>query len=84
MEGHPPLPADDAVRSPDHYFDVAIRASSVDDADAMLRLLQPRIAHVFSGAVDELALRTSCAQKPCAVVVDLNDIFSASLFKLSA
>ena len=35
--------------------------------------------HVFSGAVDEVALRF-CRDKPAPVVVDLNDVFCPSLF----
>jgi putative sugar O-methyltransferase len=65
--------------TPDNFFDIAIQAASDDELHRTAKELQPRICHVFSGAVDELLLRF-CRDKPAPVVIDLNDVFCPSLF----
>lgn len=65
--------------TPDDYFDVAIQASTDSELHRTAKALQPRVCHVFSGAVDDLLLRF-CRDKPGAVVVDVNDVFCPSMF----
>lgn len=65
--------------TPDDYFDVAIQASTDSELHRTAKALQPRVCHVFSGAVDDLLLRF-CRDKPGPVVVDVNDVFCPSLF----
>jgi putative sugar O-methyltransferase len=64
---------------PEDHFDEAIQAHSEVEAHHYARLLGPRICHVFSGAVDGMIYRF-CADKPGPVVIDMNDVFCASLF----
>ncbi len=64
---------------PGDHFDEAIQASSEAEAHIYARLLGPRVCHVFSGAVDGMIYRF-CADKPAPVVIDMNDVFCASLF----
>jgi putative sugar O-methyltransferase len=64
---------------PENHFDVAIQAASEAEAHIYARLLGPRVCHVFSGAVDGMIYRF-CADKPAPVVIDMNDVFCATLF----
>lgn len=64
---------------PADHFDEVIRAGSEHEAHFYARLLTPRLTHVFSGAVDGMIYRF-CADKPGPVVIDMNDVFCASLF----
>jgi putative sugar O-methyltransferase len=64
---------------PEDHFDVAIQARNNAEAHNYAMLLSPRICHVFSGAVDELA-SLLCTTKPGPVVLDMNDVFCDSLF----
>jgi putative sugar O-methyltransferase len=64
---------------PENHFDEAIQASSELEAHIYAKLLGPRLCHVFSGAVDGTIYRF-CADKPGPVVIDMNDVFCASLF----
>ncbi len=64
---------------PENHFDEAIEAVSELEAHIYARLLGPQLCHVFSGAVDGTIYRF-CADKPSPVVIDLNDVFCASLF----
>lgn len=66
--------------SPADYFDLAIPFTSDRQIHNVAMLLRPRICHVFSGAIDDLAL-TLCRNKPSPVVLDLNDIFCKALFR---
>jgi putative sugar O-methyltransferase len=64
---------------PADYFDLSLCAS--DDAEAIrfAHAVRPHVCHVFSGAIDELVI-SLCRDKPSPVVVDLNDVFSDTLF----
>ncbi len=64
---------------PEEHFDVAIRVAGAGEALAVVRQVQPRICHVFSGAIDEI-LQTFCRNKPAPLVIDLNDVFCDALF----
>ena len=64
---------------PGNHFDEAIQASSELEAHIYAKLLGPRVCHVFSGSVDG-TIYQFCADKPAPVVIDMNDIFCASLF----
>lgn len=61
------------------HFDITIRATSPREMHAIATSLQPRLCHVFSGAVDE-TIELFCEDKPSAVVADMNDVFVPSLF----
>lgn len=64
---------------PGDHFDEVIQADSEALAQAYAELLGPRLCHVFSGAVDGMIYRL-CANKPGPVVIDMNDVFCATLF----
>jgi putative sugar O-methyltransferase len=64
---------------PEKYFDIAIRARTDALLHRVAKVIQPRVCHVFSGAIDETVLNF-CRDKPGPVVIDLNDIFAPSLF----
>lgn len=64
---------------PGECFDEVLKAQTSAEAHAFAKLLDPRLCHVFSGAVDDLLLRF-CADKPSPVVIDMNDVFCPSLF----
>ena len=64
---------------PQEYFDFCVTAGSADEAHELARQLSPRICHVFSGAIDDLVLEF-CRRKPAPIVIDLNDVFTPSLF----
>ncbi|WP_376984642.1 putative sugar O-methyltransferase [Bosea sp. R86505] len=64
---------------PSNFFDLAIKLPDEAAMHRVAKILEPRLCHVFSGAVDEGILRF-CRDKPSLVVVDLNDIFCPSLF----
>jgi putative sugar O-methyltransferase len=60
-------------------FDAVIRAHSDAEMHKIARQLRPALCHVFSGAVDDVVLQF-CRDKPSPVVIDMNDVFSPSLF----
>lgn len=64
---------------PDGYFDEAIQAHTEKEAHLYAKWLSPRLCHVFSGAVDGLLYRF-CTDKPGPIIIDINDVFCASLF----
>jgi putative sugar O-methyltransferase len=64
---------------PGEFFDLAIRSSTEDGLHQIAMAIQPRLCHVFSGAVDDVLLQF-CRDKPSPVVIDLNDIFCPSMF----
>lgn len=64
---------------PDGHFDETIRARSEIEAHLYAKTLEPRVCHVFSGAVDGMLYRF-CTDKPGPVIVDMNDVFCSSLF----
>lgn len=64
---------------PKDEFDVVIRAPGPAEMHGMVMTLQPRLCHVFSGAIDDVVARF-VAEKPSPVIVDLNDVFVGSLF----
>ena len=64
---------------PQEDSDFSVAVASPAEAHRVAVDLAPRACHVFSGAIDELVL-TFCRNKPCAVVIDLNDVFAPSLF----
>ncbi|PTM40337.1 putative sugar O-methyltransferase [Bosea sp. 124] len=64
---------------PSNFFDLAIKLADEIAMHRVAKILEPRLCHVFSGAVDEGVLRF-CRDKPSLVIVDLNDIFCPSLF----
>ena len=70
---------DDSPFDPEPYFDIAIKMHSDAAIYEMAYRLQPRICHVFSGAIDEL-MGKIVRNKPAPVVIDLNDIFAKTLF----
>lgn len=61
------------------HFDFGLTAGNAEEALQLAKSLSPRVCHVYSGAIDELVL-SFCRDKPCPVVIDLNDIFAPSLF----
>lgn len=63
----------------DVRFDEVIQAQSDADMHKIAKLLRPALCHVFSGAVDDVILQF-CRDKPSAVVIDMNDVFTPSLF----
>lgn len=64
---------------PGQSFDIAVKLPDDGALHIVAKALQPRLCHVFSGAVDELVLRF-CRDKPSQVIIDLNDVFAPSLF----
>jgi putative sugar O-methyltransferase len=60
-------------------FDAVIRARSDAEMHEVARQLRPALCHVFSGAVDDVVSQF-CREKPSPVVIDMNDVFSPSLF----
>ncbi len=65
--------------SPQGYFRSIFKVNSSVEAHDAARLFQPKVIHIFSGAIDEYVL-LFCSKKIAPTVVDLNDIFSSSLF----
>lgn len=66
--------------APGECFDLAIEGATDEELHSAAKAMRPRLCHVFSGAVDDLVLRF-VRDKPGPVVVDLNDVFCASLFQ---
>ena len=64
---------------PERHFDLPIRLPTELMLARVAKLLQPRVCHIFSGAVDD-AILALCRDKPGPIVVDLNDIFCSALF----
>ncbi|MEM9209887.1 MAG: putative sugar O-methyltransferase [Pseudomonadota bacterium] len=64
---------------PSDYFDIAIKLSMPEQLHQTAHRINPRVCHVFSGAIDENVL-AFCREKPGPVIVDLNDVFCPSLF----
>ena len=64
---------------PLNSFDIVIEVNNEFEAHEYASALSPPICHVFSGAIDDMVLRFT-QDKPCPVVIDLNDIFCAALF----
>lgn len=64
---------------PERHFDLVFRADTPAELHRLAMRMQPRLCHVFSGAIDETLL-TFVHHKPGPVVVDLNDVFAPSLF----
>lgn len=64
---------------PSAWFDAAIQAESHARMHELAKAIQPPLCHVFSGAVDEATIRF-CEDKPAPLVIDMNDVFSPSLF----
>jgi len=69
----------DTSFDPLQYFDIVIKMLSDSNIHKAAYMLQPRICHVFSGAIDNLALQM-VRDKPAPVIIDLNDIFTKTLF----
>lgn len=65
--------------SPESHFDIAIQAKTDSLAHSYAMMVEPRLTHVFSGAIDDLILLL-CKNKPSPIVVDLNDVFCPALF----
>ena len=65
---------------PDGIFDFHLEVKSARKAYKYAEKLNPRIIHVFSGAIDDYVL-LFCRNKIAPVIIDLNDIFSPSLMK---
>jgi hypothetical protein len=64
---------------PTAFFDFAIEVASAEAAHMAAQQITPRVAHVFSGAIDDFVM-LFCRNKPSPVVIDLNDVFVPSLF----
>ena len=64
---------------PENHFDAMIKVSTPEELHEIAASIQPRLCHVFSGAVDP-AIELFCAEKPAPIVADMNDLFVPSLF----
>jgi len=69
----------DAPFDPLPYFDIVMKMYSDTSIHKAAHMLQPSICHVFSGAIDAL-MTQMVRDKPAPVIIDLNDIFTKTLF----
>lgn len=65
----------------DQYFDCVIKVRNEALLHATVKKLSARVCHVFSGAIDD-TIQQFCQDKPCSVIVDLNDVFCPALFNI--
>ncbi|MDA0812702.1 MAG: hypothetical protein O3C21_09975, partial [Verrucomicrobia bacterium] len=63
---------------PEGTFDVIFRVNGGPQALNFAKQLQPRICHIFAGAIDD-TVSSFCIDKPSPIIIDLNDIFAPSL-----
>lgn len=63
---------------PEGIFDSIVKIKNPREAHTYAKKIKPKLIHVFSGAIDDFIL-LFCQEKIAPVVIDLNDIFSASL-----